>query len=278
MKYWKETALLLAVIVGCSIGARMLNGSETLADYARKNPTLAYAADTASSEKSPAEKDSSADAGTIALSAPVSESASSDSSEKKISHRDGFYYETIPQNILARMQGVSYPKDCPVPITTLRYCHIRYIDFNGKEQNGEMVCNKAIADDVMQIFSKLYDSGYQIESIRLIDDFDADDESSMEADNTSCFNYRTIAGSSKMSKHALGLAIDINPLYNPSITYDSKGHALVAPSTATDYTDRSKNFAYKITDQDLAYKLFTKKGFVWGGDWNSIKDYQHFEK
>lgn len=293
MKYWKEIVLLLAVIVGCAVGARLLNGSETLSDYARENPSLAYA--TASSEDTSMRKELSnhlqttADNSASAISnisgsnisrSTVSavESSSSDISNKKNTYRDGFYYENIPQSILGRIQGISYPKDCPVSLTALRYCHIRYIDFDGNKQDGEMICNKAIADDVMQIFSQLYDSGYQIESIHLIDDFGGDDEASMEADNTSCFNYRTIAGSSKISKHALGLAIDINPLYNPSVTFDKKGNSIIAPSTATDYIDRTKNFAYKISDQDLAYKLFTKHDFIWGGNWNSIKDYQHFEK
>ena len=293
MKYWKEIVLLLAVIVGCAVGARLLNGSETLSDYARENPSLAYA--TASSEDTSMRKELSnhlqttADNSASAISnisgsnisrSTVSavESSSSDISNKKNTYRDGFYYENIPQSILDRIQGISYPKDCPVSLTALRYCHIRYIDFDGNKQDGEMICNKAIADDVMQIFSQLYDSGYQIESIRLIDDFGGDDEASMEADNTSCFNYRTIAGSSKISKHALGLAIDINPLYNPSVTFDKKGNSIIAPSTATDYIDRTKNFAYKISDQDLAYKLFIKHDFIWGGNWNSIKDYQHFEK
>ena len=278
MKYWKEIVILLAVIILCSVGARILSGSETLSDYARENPSLAYAS--ASSTDASAQKKLSENTGTSINAAPSSESTASNlsSSENSIFYHDGFYYESISQSVLARMQGVSYPKGCPVPLTTLRYCHIRYIDFNGNTQDGEMICNKAIADDVMQIFSKLYDSGYQIESIHLIDDFNGDDESSMEADNTSCFNYRTIAGSSKMSKHSLGLAIDINPLYNPSVSFDKKGTSIVAPSTATDYIDRSKSFAYKISDQDLAYKLFTKHGFIWGGNWNSIKDYQHFEK
>lgn len=288
MKYWKEIVLLLAVIVGCAVGARLFNGSETLSDYARENPSLAYA--TASSEDTSMQKslsnhlqttenDSASAVSNISGSTvSAAESASSDISNKKNTYRDGFYYENIPQSVLDRIQGISYPKDCPVSLTALRYCHIRYIDFDGNKQDGEMICNKAIADDVMQIFSQLYDSGYQIESIRLIDDFGGDDEASMEADNTSCFNYRTIAGSSKKSKHALGLAIDINPLYNPSVTFDKKGNSIIAPSTATDYVDRTKNFAYKISDQDLAYKLFTKHDFIWGGNWNSIKDYQHFEK
>ena len=131
----------------------------------------------------------------------------------RVTYRKGFYYEKIGKKVLNRIKGISYPKDasnCRVSIGDLRYCRVKYVDFNGETQSGELICSKKIADDVMEIFSELYDNGYEIESIRLIDDFDGDDETSMEADNTSCFNYRPIAGSSKLSNHSLGLAIDIN--------------------------------------------------------------------
>ena len=52
----------------------------------------------------------------------------------------------------------------------------------------------------------------------------------------------------------------------------------VQPATARFYTNRSRNFKYKITRNDLAYRLFKQRGFRWGGDWKSLKDYQHFEK
>lgn len=310
MKYWKDVAILLAVIVGCSIGAHVLNGGETLADYAQKNPSLAYGttaasataasasvksskADSASSavsaEKAKSDNASSSasaisateaksDHASSAASAKKAKSGSASASVKETVYRSGFSYEPVPDDVLKRISGVSYPKDCPVAITTLRYCKVLYIDFNGDKQSGELICNKSIADDVMEIFSSLYDNGYQIESILLVDDYGCDDEASMEADNTSCFNFRTIAGSKKMSKHSLGLAIDINPLYNPSITYDKKGNAEIAPVNASDYADRTASFPYKIDDQDLAYKTFTSHGFTWGGNWNSLKDYQHFEK
>lgn len=310
MKYWKDVAILLAVIVGCSIGAHVLNGGETLADYAQKNPSLAYGTTAASATAASASvKSSKADSASSAVSAKKAKSGNASSSASAISateaksdhassaasakkaksdstpaavketvYRSGFSYEPVPDDVLKRISDVSYPKDCPVAITTLRYCKVLYIDFNGDKQSGELICNKSIADDVMEIFSSLYDNGYQIESIRLVDDYGGDDEASMEADNTSCFNYRTIAGSKKMSKHSLGLAIDINPLYNPSITYDKKGNAEIAPVNASDYADRTASFPYKIDDQDLAYKTFTSHGFTWGGNWNSLKDYQHFEK
>ena len=96
--------------------------------------------------------------------------------------------------------------------------------------------------------------------------------------NTSCFNYRVVENTSSLSKHALGLAIDINPLYNPYITYNKDGTSNVSPVAAMDYADRDKSFPYKIDEDDLCYKLFVEHGFTWGGNWNSCKDYQHFQK
>ena len=91
---------------------------------------------------------------------------------------------------------------------------------------------------------------------------------------------RAIASYHQLLASALVVEIarDINPLYNPSITYDKKGNAEIAPVNASDYADRTASFPYKIDDQDLAYKTFTSHGFTWGGNWNSLKDYQHFEK
>ncbi len=119
--------------------------------------------------------------------------------------------------------------------------------------------------------------GYQIEQIRLIDEYGADDLLSMQDNNTSCFNYRTIAGTNKISMHGRGLAIDINPFFNPYVTYKN-GLAARISQGAESYADRSQSFAFKIDENDLCYKLFTAHGFQWGGNWNYSKDYQHFEK
>ena len=99
----------------------------------------------------------------------------------------------------------------------------------------------------------------------------------MADNNTSCFNYRVIAGTSKLSNHSYGMAIDINPFFNPYVTFPN-GEPHASPTGSEYYIDRDKDFAYKITTDDLAYKLFTEHGFTWGGNWKSSKDYQHFEK
>ena len=55
------------------------------------------------------------------------------------------------------------------------------------------------------------------------------------------------------------------------------GTRFIQPATAAEYCDRTSSFRYKIDHDDLAFKLFTERGFEWGGDWTSCKDFQHFE-
>ena len=189
-----------------------------------------------------------------------------------------FRSDTLSDAVFSRMQGRSYPSGCTVSRKDLRLLTLTYCDFDGATQQGELVCHKAIAQDLIAIFRELYRQRYPIAQIRLIDDFDADDEQSMRANNTSCFCFRAVSGSSKLSKHAQGLAIDLNPLQNPCVKRRKDGTLDVQPKTARPYINRSRNFKYKITRNDLAYRLFKQHGFRWGGDWKSLKDYQHFEK
>lgn len=188
-----------------------------------------------------------------------------------------FVAEPIPDNVFARMRGLSYPAGCSVARADLRYVKVLHYGFDGRIRLGELVCHKAIAAEAAQIFRQLYDARYPIESIRLIDDFGADDERSMRANNTSCFCYRKVKGQSRLSKHALGRAIDLNPLYNPCVR-TIRGRRSIQPSTAVRYADRNASFDHKITRADKAYQLFTSNGFRWGGAWRTVKDYQHFEK
>ncbi len=185
-----------------------------------------------------------------------------------------FHCDTIPESLRQRMTGRSYPEEgAEIGWSDLRYLKLLYYDFNGRVRKGEMVCNKAISDDLIYIFKELYKAKYQIAGIRLIDDYDGDDLRSMEDNNTSCFNYRTKTSGTSLSAHARGMAVDVNPLQNPYV----KGET-VEPASAAPYADRSVDFAHKITEDDLCCKLFRQRGFQWGGAWNSVKDYQHFEK
>lgn len=155
---------------------------------------------------------------------------------------------------------------------------VQYIDVEGMTHEGVIVCNKVISEDLRDIFAELYKAKYPIERIRPISEYGNDDERSMQANNTSCYCYRHVEGSTKLSKHAQGMAIDVNPLYNPCVRRKKDGTLLVQPSTGKPYVNRKKSFKYKITTQDLCYRLFIQHGFKWGGAWRSLKDYQHFEK
>ncbi|MCH5254837.1 MAG: M15 family metallopeptidase [Lachnospiraceae bacterium] len=202
-------------------------------------------------------------------------------SPDRIVYQEGFYYEPLTESVKNKITGISYPVTVKeISYDELRYLSVLHYDFNGEVQTGELICNQGIAEDLAEIFYELYVNEYRIEKIRLIDEYQGDDTASMADNNTSCFNYRVVDGTTNLSKHALGCAIDINPFYNPYVVFNKEGsgETYISPAGSEIYADRSKDFPYKIDENDLCYKLFTEHGFIWGGHWNSSKDYQHFQK
>lgn len=194
-----------------------------------------------------------------------------------ISAQEGFSCQALPDAVFIRMQGRSYAEGCTTPREDLRYLTVLHYNKDREEQQGELVCHKDIADDLLDIFRELHKAMYPIERMVLVDEYGADDEASMRDNNTSAFNFRRISGTKALSRHSRGMAIDINPLYNPCIRR-RKGKQVVSPDNAAGYTDRSKKHPYKIERGDLCHRLFKAHGFTWGGDWKNSKDYQHFEK
>ncbi len=189
-----------------------------------------------------------------------------------------FMATAIPDKVFARMKGKTYKKNCTVRRADLRYVRVLHYNLRGEICIGELVCDKGISGDLVDIFRKLFNAKYPIERMVLIDNYGADDKCSMEANNTSCFNYRFVAGSKVLSNHSRGRAVDINPLYNPCVAKRRNGTVSVDPEKGWRYADRSKSFSYKIEKGDLCYRLFIEHGFTWGGNWRTKKDYQHFEK
>ena len=195
----------------------------------------------------------------------------------------GFHKEPIGDKLFAYIYGVSFPaafEDDEDTITREELCFLTllYYDFDGNVQAGELICNAALADDFLAIFYELYLNQYPFERICLIEEFDGSDKLAMSSNNTTGFNYRKTA-SGNLSKHSLGLAIDINPFYNPYIIYDSEGNITrISPEGSDFYIDRAEDFPHKIDENDLCYRLFKEHGFIWGGDWIYEKDYMHFQK
>ncbi len=273
-KYTKYFGAAVFFFLLCITAAIISHSSETLSDYADREPEVAYREPESDGEISV----------TRPMSAAQAESADGETemNAKEMTagrtvYQPDFYYEPLSDDMKQRITGVSYREDCTIPYEDLRHVSVLYVNFKGNVSTGDIICNKAIAQDLVEIFYELYQADYQIEQIRLIDEYAADDTLSMQDNNTSCFNYRTIAGTNKISMHGKGLAIDINPFFNPYVTFKN-GTQQVSPAGAESYADRSQPFAYKIDENDLCYKLFTQHGFSWGGNWNHSKDYQHFEK
>ena len=276
----KYSLILLLVIAIFSVLSRKWGGKKgTLLDYEQ-----------ARQESLGAEETPSADNDSADSSASLHYNGSS--SPERVSYKEGFYYEPLSNDLISYITGISYPalpSEAPegtlnvgeqndISYADLRYVHIIHYDFDGKLAEGELICHNSIAEDLVEIFYDLYASEYQIEKVTLIENYNGDDTASMADNNTSCFNYRVVDGTKSLSRHALGLAIDINPLYNPYIRYDKKGGQTVSPVEGEAYADRTVSFPYKIDPDDLCYRLFTEHGFTWGGNWNSSKDYQHFQK
>ena len=168
---------------------------------------------------------------------------------------------------------VKIPDGAGISLDGLRLIKVKHIGFDEKTHVGELVCDKRLAQEVVKIFEELYNAGYPIEKIRLAEEYGGDDDKIMSDNNSSCFNYRFVANTKTLSLHALGRAIDINPLYNPYIQ-----NGVVMPENALAYADRTADFAHKITHDDLCFKIFARYGWSWGGDWELSPDYQHFYK
>jgi hypothetical protein len=184
-----------------------------------------------------------------------------------------FQYKSIPEEIKEKIVGCSWREGSPVKINSLKYLTITYYGFDDKAHLGELILNESVASEVVEIFKELYNIKYPIHKIKLIDDYGGSDELSMKDYNSSAFCYREIIDSKKISKHAYGLAIDINPVENPYV----KGKEIL-PDIGKEFIDRANIRKGMITKEDPCYKAFKKRGWSWGGDWTSLKDYQHFEK
>lgn len=179
----------------------------------------------------------------------------------------------IDEETAKRMMNKSYKVNKDIQLSDLRLIRMSYHGFDNLPHVGELIVNKRIAAETMQIFKELYKAKFKIEKIELIDNYDADDDKSMEANNTSGFNYRPVTGGTALSKHGMGMAIDINPVQNPYINGKE-----VLPEKGRDYLDRENLRMGMITKAGACYRIFKKYGWTWGGNWKIPIDYQHFEK
>jgi hypothetical protein len=169
------------------------------------------------------------------------------------------------------MTGSSWREGCPVGFDELRVIRITYWGFDDEPHRGRLVIHRRWADEIVDVFRRIYDGEFPIRRVRLVDDYGGDDLESMRHDNTSAFNCRYVAGTTTWSMHAFGKAVDINPVENP---YVDGSH--VSPPNGEQYADRSDARPGMIYERDVVWRAFHSIGWEWGGTWRSAQDYQHF--
>jgi hypothetical protein len=180
--------------------------------------------------------------------------------------------ERIGPELRERMTGVSWQRGCPVHIRDLRVLTLSHWGFDGEVNDGRLVVNRWQAQRVRRAMKKLFEARFPIRRMRLVDHYGASDTRSMNANNTSAFNCRFVAGTTRWSNHAYGRAIDINPVQNPYVRPDGTA----SPAKGQTYVDRTQRRKGMIHAGGRVVRAFASVGWEWGGYWTSPKDYQHF--
>jgi D-alanyl-D-alanine carboxypeptidase len=183
-------------------------------------------------------------------------------------------FSATSHSVTAKELGLSWHPGCPVGPDQLRMVVLSYIGMDRLAHQGQLVVNADRVDELITIFRQLYQLRYPIVKMITPDHYaNADDELSMEDNNTSAYNCRDIPGTGHWSYHAYGRAIDINPLINPY--HDAHG---VQPKNGGPYLDRSRTDPGLLHNGDQTVLAFTNQGWTWGGHWTDPIDYQHFER
>jgi hypothetical protein len=171
------------------------------------------------------------------------------------------------------MVKYSWRQGCPVGLKDLRLITMTYWGWDGKPQDGQLVVNAKVAQKIADAFKRLYDQRFPIRLMELVDKYKGSDFDSIEADNTSAFNCRAATGSSNWSRHAYGMAVDINPGENP---YVEPGGRVYHPRFEKFYKRRNAKDKGVMVAGDKVVKAFEVISWKWGGYWSGAKDYQHF--
>ncbi len=184
---------------------------------------------------------------------------------------DGVFRSSIEPLTGDPLERSTWEEGCPVPPEDLRYLTLSFIGFDGLPHTGEMVVHADYAPGIVAIFEELFVSKFPIEEMRIVEPRDAVPPHFGDTNNPSSFVCRKVTGGSRFSEHASGLAIDINPFQNPYV----RGQAVI-PAISPSFGDRSWERSGMIQPNSQVVGAFTRIGWKWGGNWKSLKDYQHF--
>ena len=173
--------------------------------------------------------------------------------------------------VTAARLGSSHRAGCPTPVSDLRLLRLTHLGFDGRPRTGELVVHRAQAAKVVEVFRQLYAARFPVQRMVTVDRYGGSDDASMAANNTSAYNCRRTTGGSAWSEHAYGTALDVNPVQNPYVRGTT-----VEPDGGRAFLDRSDVRPGMVTAGDVVVRAFAGAGWGWGGDFRTLKDYQHF--
>ena len=175
-----------------------------------------------------------------------------------------------PADVIARS---TWKPGCPVRADELAWVRLTFVGFDDRRHTGELLVNRSVADDLVEVFRRLYAARFPIEEMRITRADELDAPPTGDGNNTGAFACRPTTGGTSYSQHAYGLAIDVNPFQNP---YE-KGD-VVLPELASSYLDREPGASRDDRRGRPGRRAFAAIGWPWGGAWSSLKDYQHFSQ
>ncbi len=160
--------------------------------------------------------------------------------------------------------------DCPQTIKNNQaLLDVVYYSTDGLIHKGQIIIDQRLEEDVRKVFKVIFKERFPIVSVIPMSQFRWSDTDSMAQNNTSGFNYRQVTGGKKLSNHSFGFAIDMNPFFNPYIK-----EKVILPFDAVYDLKQCGT----LSADHIVVKIFLKLGWTWGGNWKTLKDYQHFEK
>lgn len=197
------------------------------------------------------------------------------SSPANATEQASFEVHPISESQRLKMRGVTWRKGCPVGLKQLREVHVTYQTPSGESAQGVLIVHESVAEETKTIFKQLFEHAFVFQEIQPASYHAGNDDHLMETNTTSAFNCRRVTGGKGFSKHSYGKAIDVNPLWNPYV----KGKTVLPPKGKPFATNRkSLQQVGILRANSLPVTLFKEAGWNWGGDWKSLKDYQHLEK
>ena len=185
---------------------------------------------------------------------------------------DDQFYSTVSavrDDVIARS---TWTEECPVTRDELSYLNVSHYGFDGEFHTGELIVNARFAEDIVGVFEKLHAARFPVEQLKVTTQEELDAPPTGDGNGSGAFGCREAVGSDNWSRHAYGLAIDINPFHNPYIK-----DWLIIPELAEAYLDRERDLPGMVVAGGIVVEAFAEIGWSWGGNWNSLKDWMHFD-